>query len=97
MLGNIFKRLCKQTFMGSLFIIAKMQKQSDIHQLYEWINKIDYILQTKNAILLSKDYDVLVTYKFALNDRSIEAQLQELSSGSLEVPEPTLTIIEKPL
>lgn len=64
---------------------------------YEWINKLDYILQTKNAILLSKDYDVSVKYKFALNDRSIEAQLQELSSGSLEVPEPTLTIIEKPL
>lgn len=64
---------------------------------YEWINKIDYILQTKNAIIQSKDYDVLVTYTFALNDRSIEPQLQELSSGSLEVPEPSLTIIEKPL
>lgn len=64
---------------------------------YEWINKLDYILQNKNAIILSKEYDVSVTYQFALSDRSIEEQLQELSSGSLLVPSPTQCIIEKPL
>ena len=54
MLGNIFKRLCKQTFMGSLFIIAKMQKQSDIHQLYEWINKIGHIHSIEYLVVLNK-------------------------------------------
>ena len=54
MLGNIFKRLCKQTFMGSLFIIAKMQKQSDIHQLYEWINKIGHIHLIEYLVVLNK-------------------------------------------
>lgn len=64
---------------------------------YEWINKIDYLLQTKNAIILSKEYDVSVTYQFALDDCSIEKQLQELSSGSLLIPSPKQCIIEKPL
>lgn len=64
---------------------------------YEWINKIDYLLQSKNAIILSKDYEINVTYKFALSDDSIEKQLRELSSGTLQVPAPIKTIIEKPL
>ena len=64
---------------------------------YEWINKIDYLLQSKNAIILSKDYDVNVTYSFELNDASIEKALRELSSGTLQVPSPTSMIIEKPL
>jgi len=40
---------------------------------------------------------VNVTYKFALSDDSIELQLRELSSGTLQVPPPIKTVIEKPL
>lgn len=50
---------------------------------YEYIGKFDYLLTSKNAIFLNKEYGELVDYRFYVRDTSFLTQIQEYSSGTI--------------
>ena len=64
---------------------------------YDYIRPLDYLLEQKNAIITSKDYDVQVTYTFFSDDDSIPLAIQEMSSGSLQLIDLGIEILEKDL
>ena len=64
---------------------------------YDYIRQLDYLLESKNAIITNKDYDISVTYTFFSNYDNLSKDIQELSSGTLELVDLGPSILEKEL
>ena len=64
---------------------------------YDYIRQLDYLLESKNAIITNKDYDISVTYTFFTDYSDIAKDIQELSSGTLTLNDLGPTILEKEL
>ncbi len=62
---------------------------------YDYTRPIDYLLESKGAIITSKEYEVEVTYTFFSNYEDIDKDIQELSKGSLQLENLGKQILEK--
>lgn len=62
---------------------------------YDFTRPLDYLLESKGAIITSKDYDVNVTYTFFTNYEDISKDIQELSKGTLTLEPLGTQIFEK--
>lgn len=62
---------------------------------YDFIRQIDHLLESKNAIITNKDYDISVTYTFFSDYPDLAKDIQELSSGTLSLVNLGEAILEK--
>lgn len=64
---------------------------------YDLIGKLDYYLAHHDTEILNKDYDEKVTYIYRSRSNDLEADIQEIASGSAVIEFLGEEIVEQPL